>query len=58
MTKLERLSALPGVDRLEPYHDEILARLGNAVASLGQYLFQGLSSTTRAISVLVSSLPT
>jgi predicted PurR-regulated permease PerM len=44
---LERLSALPGVDRLEPYHDEILARLGNAVASLGQYLFQGLSSTTR-----------
>jgi predicted PurR-regulated permease PerM len=44
---LERLSALPGIDRLEPYHDEILARLGNAVASLGQYLFQGLSSTTR-----------
>ena len=43
---LERLSGLPGVERLEPYHDEVIAKVGNAVASLGQYLFHGLQSTT------------
>jgi predicted PurR-regulated permease PerM len=43
---LERLSSLPGVDRLEPYHDEVVAKVGSIVASLGQDLFQGVQSTT------------
>ena len=43
---LERLSGVPGIDRLEPYHDEVVAKLGSMVASVGQYLFQRLQSTT------------
>jgi predicted PurR-regulated permease PerM len=42
----ERLSAIPGLKRLEPYHDEVAARVGGVVASLGEYLFKGLSSKT------------
>ena len=43
---LERLSALPGVKNLEPYHDELIAKIGSAVSSVGQFLFQRLSSIT------------
>ena len=44
---LERLSSIPGVQRLEPYHDELVAKLGSVVSSIGEYLFHRLQSTTK-----------
>jgi len=42
----EKLSALPGIQHLEPFRDHLLDRAGQAVAQLGEFLFHGLQSTT------------
>ncbi|MBZ0267593.1 AI-2E family transporter [bacterium] len=43
----QRLQGLPGIDRLEPYRNEIYTKAGEAVGKLGQFLFHSLSATTR-----------
>ncbi len=44
---LDRLGTLPGIERLEPYRDDILQRLGAAAGSLGGFLVGSLSALTR-----------
>lgn len=44
---LERLQGLPGAERLAPYRDTIFQKAGELVGSLGSFLFDSLSATTR-----------
>lgn len=44
---LERLQGLPGVDRLAPFRDTLFQKAGELVGSLGSFLFDSLSATTR-----------
>jgi predicted PurR-regulated permease PerM len=44
---MERLQGIPGIERLEPYRNEIYTKAGEAVGRLGQFLFHSLSATTR-----------
>jgi predicted PurR-regulated permease PerM len=41
------LETVPGLERLEPYRDQILTRLGQFVGAVGGFLVNGLSATTR-----------
>lgn len=43
----ERLQGIPGIERLEPYRNEIYTKAGEAVGRLGQFLFHSLSAGTR-----------
>ncbi|MFQ5600644.1 MAG: AI-2E family transporter [Candidatus Krumholzibacteriia bacterium] len=42
-----RLDSIPGIARLEPYRDQILAKVGQLVGSGGRFLFDKLSATTQ-----------
>lgn len=42
-----RLQGIPGIERLEPYRNEIYTKAGEAVGRLGQFLFHSLSAGTR-----------
>jgi predicted PurR-regulated permease PerM len=44
---LEHLQRIPGIERLEPYREEILTKAGEFVGSAGNFLFNSLSATTR-----------
>ncbi len=44
---LDRLGSVPGIERLEPYRDDILQRLGAAAGSVGGFLVGSLSALTR-----------
>jgi predicted PurR-regulated permease PerM len=44
---LRRLEGIPGVQRLEPYRALILEKAGAFVGSVGTFLFNNLSATTR-----------
>lgn len=44
---LQRLERIPGIDRLEPYRDQILEKSGEAVGWTSTFLFNSLSATTR-----------
>ena len=47
-TSLDQLlQRVPGIDRLEPYREQILTRAGDIVNSLGGFLIASLSNTTR-----------
>jgi predicted PurR-regulated permease PerM len=48
-----RLSSLPGYQYIAPYRDEILTRAGALIGSLGAFLFDALSATTRATVLFV-----
>jgi len=41
------LERLPGADRLDPYRDTIITKLGEMVGSTGNFLFRSISATTR-----------
>jgi len=41
------IERFPALGRLEPYRAEIIDKLGQAVGSVGNYLFTGLSNATR-----------
>jgi predicted PurR-regulated permease PerM len=43
----EQFRRLPGMDRLEPYREQILTNLGNVVNAVGTFLVGSLSDTTR-----------
>jgi predicted PurR-regulated permease PerM len=43
----QQLHRLPGMERLVPYRDQILTRLGDVVGAVGAFLVGSLSSTTR-----------
>jgi len=43
----QRLEGIPGIERLEPYRNELYTKAGEAVGRLGQFLFHSLSATTR-----------
>ncbi len=44
---LEQLEKLPGFERLAPYRETIFQKAGELVGSVGAFLFDGLSATTR-----------
>ncbi len=44
---LDRLRAIPGVEQLEPYRSQALTKVGELVGTLGNFLFESLSATTR-----------
>jgi predicted PurR-regulated permease PerM len=44
---LRRLEMIPGIEKLEPYRDQILKKSGEAVGWTGTFLFSSLSATTR-----------
>lgn len=44
---LNRLERIPGIERLEPYREQILQKAGEAVGRAGTFLFNSLSATTR-----------
>ena len=41
------LATIPGVEKLEPYREQILTRIGQFVGTVGNFLVNGLSATTR-----------
>ena len=43
----QQLQRVPGMERLVPYRDQILTRLGDVVGAIGTFLVDSLSSTTR-----------
>lgn len=43
----QRLEALPGFERIEPYRAEILEKLGALVGTIGNFVVDGLSATTK-----------
>lgn len=47
------LDRLPGIQRLAPYRDELLAKAAEAVGGLGQVVIASISSTTRDTLALV-----
>ena len=48
-----RLRALPGYDRIEPYRGQILEKAGELLGSTSAFLFAALSATTRATAIFV-----
>ena len=44
---LERLQGLPGIEKLMPYREMIFQKAGEMVGSMGSFLFDSLSATTR-----------
>src|SRR5690349_8570593 len=48
-----RLRALPGYDRIEPYRAQILTKAGELVGSTSAFLFAVLSATTRATALFI-----
>jgi predicted PurR-regulated permease PerM len=42
----QQLERLPGMERLAPYRDQIVTRLGDVVGAIGTFLVASLSSTT------------
>jgi predicted PurR-regulated permease PerM len=42
----EKLRGLPGFDLIEPYRDDILARLAGVAGAVGNFVVQGLSAAT------------
>ena len=42
------LDRIPGIERIAPYREQLLARAGAAVGGLGQAVLRALSDTTRA----------
>jgi predicted PurR-regulated permease PerM len=49
----QRLRALPGYDRIEPYRAQILTKAGELVGGASAFLFAALSATTRATAVFI-----
>jgi predicted PurR-regulated permease PerM len=43
----EFLARIPGIDKLEPYRDQIVSKLGEIASGVGSFLVAGLSSATR-----------
>ncbi len=43
----EQLEKLPGFERLSPYRETIFQKAGELVGSVGSFIFDGLSATTR-----------
>jgi predicted PurR-regulated permease PerM len=43
----QQLQRIPGMERLVPYRDQIVTRLGDVVSAVGTFLVASLSSTTR-----------
>jgi predicted PurR-regulated permease PerM len=43
----QQLQRLPGIERIEPYREQILTRVGDIVNTVGSFLVSSLSSTTR-----------
>jgi len=43
----EFLHRIPGIDKLEPYRDQIVSKLGELASGIGSFLVAGLSSVTR-----------
>ena len=43
----DRLQAIPGIERLEPFRSQALQKAGELVGMLGRFLFDSLSATTR-----------
>jgi predicted PurR-regulated permease PerM len=41
------LDRVPGIERLEPYREQILTKAGEMVGSTGSFLFRKISATTR-----------
>jgi len=48
-----RLRALPGYDRIAPYRQQILTKVGELLGGTGAFLVVALSATTRATAVLI-----
>jgi predicted PurR-regulated permease PerM len=46
-----RLRAIPGFDRVEPYREQILRKVGELVGSTGAFLVNAISATTVATAV-------
>jgi predicted PurR-regulated permease PerM len=44
---LQRLEGIPGVEKLEPFREQILQKSGEMVGRTGTFLFNSLSATTR-----------
>jgi predicted PurR-regulated permease PerM len=42
----ELIQRIPGMERLEPYREQILTNLGNVVSAIGAFMVDWLSSTT------------
>ena len=41
-----RLESIPGIDRLEPYRNQLLEKAGTLVGGIGRFLFTSISATT------------
>ena len=52
----QRLQELPGYSLLEPYREQIIAKVGELVGETGTLLFSAFSATTRATALFVFNL--